>query len=62
MLEVFKTLLAIFMLCVLGGASIGVGFAIGLALVMRISGDGRTVLLTFARTKSAPPTDTQEAE
>ena len=34
------------------GVSVGVGLAAGLEIVMRISGDGRTVLLTWARTKS----------
>lgn len=34
------------------GAGIGIGVAIGLELVMRFSGDGRTVLLTWARTRA----------
>lgn len=34
------------------GVSIGVGVALGLELAMRMSGDGRSVILTFARIKS----------
>jgi hypothetical protein len=33
------------------GVSVGVGIALGLEIVMRCAGDGRTVLLTWARTK-----------
>jgi len=34
------------------GISIGVGIAFGFEAVMRLSGDGRAVILTRARTKS----------
>ncbi len=34
------------------GVSIGVGVALGFEIVMRASGDGRSVILTWARTKT----------
>ena len=33
------------------GCCVGIGIAIGLEAVMRIAGDGRTVILTWAKTK-----------
>lgn len=33
------------------GVSIGVGVALGFEIVMRLSGDGRSVILTWARVK-----------
>lgn len=40
------------------GAFIGIGIALGVELAMRISGDGRTVILTWAKTKhEASPRD-----
>lgn len=35
------------------GVSIGVGVALGLEVVMRLSGDGRSVILTWARVKKS---------
>lgn len=40
---------------VLSGIGIGFGIAIGFEIVMRLSGDGRTVLLTWAKTKVEKP-------
>ena len=37
---------------ILFGAAIGVGVALGLELVMRAAGDGRAVILTWARVKT----------
>lgn len=36
------------------GVSVGVGLALGLEIIMRLAGDGRTVILTWARTKHEP--------
>ncbi|PZX03772.1 hypothetical protein [Celeribacter halophilus] len=36
---------------VMAGLSVGVGIALGFELVMRLSGDGRSVILTWARVK-----------
>lgn len=33
------------------GIGIGIGIALGMEIVMRVSGDGRTVMLTWARTR-----------
>lgn len=33
------------------GMFIGIGIALGMEIAMRLSGDGRTVILTWARTK-----------
>lgn len=33
------------------GAGLGVGVALGFEIVMRLSGDGRSVILTWARVK-----------
>lgn len=37
------------------GLSIGVGIAVGMEISMRLSGDSRTVVLTWARTKNEDP-------
>ncbi len=46
MSEILSIILSIFGL----GFGIGVGIAAGFEIVMRLSGDGRTVILTWART------------
>ena len=39
------------------GVSIGVGLALGFEIVMRLSGDGRAILLTWARVKNQAHTE-----
>lgn len=52
-METFFTIVGFITAMLLIGIGMGIGFAFGLEMVMRFSGDGRTVLLTFARTKVA---------
>ena len=54
-MQIFFTVVGFATAMLLIGMGIGIGFAIGLELVMRFTGDGRTVLLTFARTKVGEP-------
>lgn len=53
-----STFLAVFgfaIACILVGLGIGLGIAAGFEIVMRLSGGGRTVLLTWAKTKVEAP-------
>jgi hypothetical protein len=48
---VIGTVLIVLITPILLGVGIGIGVALGLEVAMRASGDGRAVLLTFARVK-----------
>ena len=48
------TILAAMLAC---GFFIGLGIALGMETAMRMSREGRTVILTFARTKTEPRHD-----
>lgn len=50
----------LFMLLTLGvmfGLCVGIGIAVGMEIVMRLSGEGRTVILTMARNISGKAED-----